>query len=130
MTEKTKKYVYQLLHYPKKGDRSGHFVSATPGDAAEKMMYKLYKHHQNENPQMTDSSSFLIFKFINTETLKEYCYLGKVIQLDQPVIQKLKDGREIQYKHRTIVAPMNPFFLVSQIKGIDIPPHIEKTSKK
>jgi hypothetical protein len=116
MSQNTIEYRYQLLHFPKEGMKYGSFHATKPGLAAEKILHKIYKMKMDKVKQFTDESSFLIFKFENVDTKKEYCYIGKMVTLEQPIQVKTKNGKEIIYKNRAIVARMNPFFLASHIQ--------------
>jgi len=111
--KKINKKTYQLLHYPKKNEIYGEYIGTSPKQVAEKMLYQLYKKY-NKNKKFEDNSSYLIFKFQEKELKKEYCYMGKIILLEEPNIV-YRNGKKIEYKHKISVYPFNPNFFIHKI---------------
>lgn len=107
-------FTYQLLHYPKKNENYGEFKAKKPGKAAEKILHFLFKNHKKENPSFVDQFAYLVFKFKNIQTNKNYCYIGQKMKLERPILRSTKNGKNIQYNYKTVVAPLDPIILLKQ----------------
>jgi hypothetical protein len=115
MSSNNNKRTYELLHYPKEGDVLGTFIATQPKYAAEKITTFLYKQH-SEHEKFTDDSSYIVFKFRDTSDKKEYCYMGKIMKYEEPLIVNTKQGNTITYTYRTTVAVFDPNYIIESIR--------------
>jgi hypothetical protein len=98
---------YTIVDYPYENKTFGLYKSSRPKIAANRAFTDLIKFIDGGNEDDAFLGKFIVFIIRNTETLKEYKYIGTRIKLKNPV-KNYKNGKEMIYKYKDVIGKYNP----------------------
>ena len=100
---KKNKRTFQIMDYPSKNSNYGHYINASPGAAAHKVMNFLAKQYKINNSSNHNQLKFYLVDISRNGKYKNkvYCYVGSRIKLNKPINVVIK-GSNIKY-YKTIV---------------------------
>ena len=98
---------YSIVDFPEDNQLYGKYKATTPKAAANKAFSSLIKFididKKNEDHFL---GKFIVFVIKDTETEKEYKYIGNRIKLQNPVTIE-KKGKQIKYKYKNVIGKYN-----------------------
>ena len=106
MLNKVFNRVFNVIDFPKTGQKWGEFKALFPGQAAHKVLTKLGKLVNLKN---NEDKKFMVFTIEDSQSKKQYTYIGTRVVLINPTI-KIINGKEVKFYYKNIVATYKGIF--------------------
>jgi len=95
---------YEIVDFPNNTKSFGSYKGNSPKKAASKAF--AFLSNIIGNKINSENGKFIVFVIRNTDTKKEYKYIGTVVKLENPVTKYI-NGQEVIYKYKNVIGRYN-----------------------